>query len=79
MLVNAHSLGNKITELNVRLKSEEIEAYSMTETWSAVPSTTSIPGYELYPRNRTDKDGDITIHFVGVVFYIKEEVEHNIM
>ncbi|KAK2702848.1 hypothetical protein QYM36_018559 [Artemia franciscana] len=79
MLVNAQSLCNKITELNVRLKSQEIEVCCITEMWSAIPSTASIPGYELYTRNRTDKDGNITTHGGGVGVYIKADVEHNIL
>ncbi|KAK2702382.1 hypothetical protein QYM36_019008 [Artemia franciscana] len=43
------------------------------------PTTASIPGYVLYTRNRTDKDGNITTHGGGVGVYIKEDVEHNIL
>ncbi|KAK2723031.1 hypothetical protein QYM36_003279 [Artemia franciscana] len=79
MLVNAQSLCNKITEHSVRLKSQEIELCCITETWSALPSVASVPGYEVYTRNRTDKDDNITTHGGGVGVYIKADVEHNIL
>jgi len=43
------------------------------------PTTASIPGYVLYTRNRSDKDGNITTRSGGVGVYIKEDVEHNIL
>ena len=67
MLVNAQILCNKITDPSVLLKSQEIEVCCITKTWSAIPSTASIPGYELDTRNRTEKDGNIATHSGGVV------------
>ena len=65
---------NKITELSVCLKSQEIKVSCITETRSAIPSTASIPGYKLYTRNHTDKDGNIITHGGGVGVYIKADV-----
>lgn len=79
MLVNAQSLCNKITELSVRLKCERVEVCCVTETWSATPSTASIPGYDLYTKNRKDKDGNVITHGGGVGVYINADIEHEVL
>ena len=74
MYFNARSLVNKIEELELYIKEEELDIIAVTETWlteEILTSEYSVQGYTLIRRDRKDllksKGG-------GVAFYVKDDI-----
>ena len=71
MYTNAHSLGNKQEELELRAQSEGYDIMGVTETWwdNSHDWGITMDSYRLFRKDRQGKRGG------GVTLYIKENLE----
>ena len=74
MYFNARSILNKLDELELYIKDENLDIVGVTETWlteEILTSEVSIDGYTLVRRDRKDL---IKLRGGGVAIYVKNDI-----
>ena len=74
MYFNARSIVNKVDELEIYVKEEELDIIGISETWlteEILTSEISLEGYTLYRKDRKDL---VKTRGGGVALYVKNEI-----
>ena len=69
--INARSVENKMSELQIKADAKKLGIISVTETWGQKGKSYNLKGYNQYRNDREDGHG-------GTILYVKHGIEQRV-